>query len=1053
LQGQSEVLVYAALRTTQGALTGNFYSGYENDFVYYIPEGTSTFVVSSDTAVESGQMIFLNGQTLLIDTVTALGGNRYSVTTFLALNADTVIMTEYDSVAKDPTTVGSGINLRRLEWANATPGPQSLTITKKVFAPFTVSFNLEFPEPPDPTNPPVYELRITRISPDTDLSDRKSSRTDLATLRTIRYRSPINFQVPHTIVEVRIKATDQLSGSLDTFSAIAEAYVNEYDATGSVTATTLSRNPAWIALHVLLSDESEKPVPPGRIDWGAWVEFAQWCDEIDATAGDPRQRCDITVSGSTVGKVVETILKTGRATLSISDGLYSVIWDEEQTVPVQLITTHNSTNLAATRTFVDAPDGIRVQFTDPQQDWQQGEVVVYNDGFDENNATKYNELSLAGVTRSNQIYRDVRYFMAQTILRQENLVVTMDWENLVATRGDLVMVQEEGLYIGGLPGRVKAINGLQVTSTEPFNIQGGNTYAVRQRLSTGVQQTIDVAAQIDQYTVELVSPPTGLQVGDLLVWGVKTLEALPYLIKAITPKPNLEAELSLMQLAPAVYTADTAPIPPYNPGISDDLMAAPLFTPELAIEIIVVDDSPAFKVNIDWVPIPGIVEYEIWVRIDGVSDEWSIFGLQPEGANRYTLFDNLTLDIDLKAPTNIYYVRVIGRNVFGRKSSFPESPIALFDPANDPIIGGTPPSLVLFDGDIRSEEIYLQWAVQEDWANVRGFVIKYSPRANDANWNDAQQLGGELAWDRREATFPARLGSYMIKTVSLLGIPAALPNVVVTTIPALPNLRFLEMIDPAPQWVGVANNVVISKSMLFLATNAEGYVPEGTFEYGTELVLDEIQNVRLQSKFAYMSVGASELVSSWNPVSSVQQLSEAAPESVVRAVQELRWYDSVAAQWSAWTAFVNGDYAAQRFQFRIRMRSLDELYTPVVTSGLIEASVPYRVEERHDVFCSEGGIRVEYDKPFQTPPALAVTSAKDINDYYQITNADARGFNIQFFTRASRFSSFGATAIQQTFDYQARGYGAVEKVVSNVNARGAVGSFGGIKLKSIKRLN
>lgn len=1070
---QVDALFRAQNVITDAELTENPYSGSENVHVYRILEGTTVFVIESprDTAtITAGMMLYVGGHSLYITAVANLGNSVWQLTTHTGLQTDMEVsrVTATTAPSLDSQTIGG--YLKKMEWRLNTPSAQSLTINRKKSRPFTVSFQFEFPNAKE-DEPIQWDLRIIRITGNVDDSNTKiQDNTQLNSLRTIRYRSPINWEDPHTIIEMKMKATDQLSGNLDNLTCVVNSRVKTYSPTGEVVQTdSLTRNPAWLALHVLMSNENPRPIPPERIDFPAWHAFFLWCNTPDPVKGEARHRCDIEILGTgTVQRVVETILNTGRGTLSIADGMFSVIWDEKPTVPVQLITTHNSNSMSASRNFIKVPDAIRAHFVDPQTDWEQAELIVYNDGFgpedDPGNgivaAKTYEDMTMVGITRSNHAFRDVRYHMAQATLRQETLTVTMDWENLVATRGDLVNVQEESIFLGGLPGRITNINGTNVRSSEPFNLQTAS-YAVRVRDSHGVQALIDIVAQVDEFTVTLASIPANMKVGDLLVWGEKDLETFPYIIKAIRPRQNLEAELALMQLAPGVYTADTMDIPPYSPGISPDLESAPIIIPEVGAELISRDGPPAFTIVVEWEPINGLIGYNIWLWSD-TEPEWKIHGVATEGQDRYTLFEDFMLDPDNYNYRNVYRIKVTGINVYGRESSFPESPWVEFDPLRDTDIGGAPPELEFFDIDVRGEEVLLEWEVEAGFENIGGFIIKYSSTLDVPNhgvWADAQILARNVPWDTRSATYPARVGTYMIKTYNIFGKVAVFASFAKTTIPGLPNLKYYETVDDSPIWNGIKQDVVVSGSSLYLAQDSEGYVENGIYENETYIDLRGIYTVRAFSYFRWFGVGPSTIMNTWVSMSSLALMAEPAPDGLTDAVQELNIYDPERGSWTGWRPFVAGDYTGRFFRFRIQMASGDPEYTPVVGSGELELEIPYRVEQAFDMVCPTDGLRVEYPRKFFDPPALAVSAENGINEFYRISNEDRTGFNIKFFTRASRFSVAGAQPEDSTFDYQARGYGAQELVLptkgigssgTNVLQPRMLG-FGGDRIRISKR--
>jgi hypothetical protein len=1038
---QIDLLIRSQNTITDAELTENPYEDSENVHVYRILEGTTVFTAETphDTLdIGVGMLFYVGAQVLYVNAATKLGEKLWQLTSATALKTDIEVGRVVNPVAPSVDTVTIGASLKRMEFMRNTPSPMSLSISRKKARPFTVSFQFEFPND-DNEFPVEWELRVTRLSGDIPDDNQKiQDNTQLNSLRTIRYRSPIAWEDPHTIIELKIKATDQLAGQLDNLTCIVQSKVATYLGDGTVeNPESLTRNPAWHALHALMSNENPRPVLPERIDFLQWRRFAAFCNSPDPVKGEARHRCDVEILGTgTVQRVVETILGTGRGTMSLADGLFSVLWDVQPTVPIQLISTHNSNSMSAARNFIDIPNAIRAHFVDPQTDWEQAELIVYNDGFaaedDPGNglvkAETYEDMTLVGITRSNQTFRDVRYHMAQGILRQETLTINMDWENLVATRGDLVQVQEDSIFLGGLPGRVTNISGMNIRSSEPFSI-GAEQYSVRLRESTGEIKLVDITGQVDEFTVTLASMPGNLKIGDLLVWGVKNLETFPYIIKAVRPRPNLEAELVLMQLAPGVYTADTKPIPPYSPGISPDLESAPIITPTVGAELVSRNGPPAFTIVVEWEPIPRLIRYNIWLWSDA-EPEWKIHGVALEGQDRYILFEDFRLDPDNYNYRNIYRIKVTGVNIYGRESSFPDSPWVEFDPRTDTDIGGAPPTLAFFDIDVRGEEVLLEWEVDEGFENIGGFIIKYTRSTSSPNpgmWKYSQMLARNVAWDARSATFPARVGTYMIKTFNIFGKPADDANYAKTTIPSLPNLKFYETVDDAPQWAGGKTNVVVNKSALYLAKDSEGYVENGNYAYASFIDLGDIYTIRAFSYFRWFGVGASTLMSTWTPsLASLTEMAEEAPDGLTDAIQEVNIYDPEKTEWTGWRTFIAGDYTGRYFAFRLQMASGDPEYTPVVGSGEIELEIPYRYEQAYDMRCPPAGIRVEYPRPFFSPPALAISAASEINEWHRITNKSETGFNIRFYTKASGFGNFGATAIEGFFDYQARGYGAKE---------------------------
>lgn len=116
----------------------------------------------------------------------------------------------------------------------------------------------------------TYEVRFTRLTADNTST---LTRDDCAVtaVRSIKYTPPT---VPsgHCLVALRIKATNQLTGGLDSFNCIAEAKLPIWN--GSTwSAPTVTRNPAWAFCDVLRGKANKRPRPDSLIDLEAMCYF------------------------------------------------------------------------------------------------------------------------------------------------------------------------------------------------------------------------------------------------------------------------------------------------------------------------------------------------------------------------------------------------------------------------------------------------------------------------------------------------------------------------------------------------------------------------------------------------------------------------------------------------------------------------------------------------------------------------------------------------------------------------------------------------------------
>jgi hypothetical protein len=147
------------------------------------------------------------------------------------------------------------------------------------------------------------------------------------------------------------------------------------------------------------------------------------------------------------------------------------------------------------------PGALKVRFINPNQGWNPDEVVVYDDNYNPGNTTLFETLDLSNfVTDVNQAWRAGRYHLAVSRLRPTTYELYCDFENLVCTRGDLVLVEQDVISAGLGAGRIKSVtldssgNCTGITTDELFTFDFGSTYVVRIRRTadgTSLYQTLN----------------------------------------------------------------------------------------------------------------------------------------------------------------------------------------------------------------------------------------------------------------------------------------------------------------------------------------------------------------------------------------------------------------------------------------------------------------------------------------------------------------------------------------------------------------------------------
>jgi hypothetical protein len=522
-----------------------------------------------------------------------------------------------------------------------------------------------------------YEVRVTRLT--TAGVQDESPQIDQSYLSAFRSfaDSPAVLQDGLCMIAVRLKASDQLNGVPDRINCIATSYLPT-TTNGTTWTYQTTRNPAWAYADLLRRRAGETYLPDHRIDLAAIMAWATACDATAPNASEPRWTFDAVLEGGSVFDNLRQVAAIGRAAFTVKDGLYSVVRDVAQATPVQHITPRNSWGYAGSKLFTDLPHAFKVEFQNRNEGYRVDERFVYADGYDENNATRFEVLQLLGATSPTLVFREARYHLAVAALRPEEHYVSMDIEALRCVVGSRVELSHDAIVVGTGFGRITALstsgaNTIGLTLDSPVTFETGKTYQIRVRHADGTSSIRTVTSPggaLGEFdAVVLVAEPTasGPAVGDLFMFGETGLVTSPMLVKRIEPGDDLSCRLTLIQYDPAIYTADTGTIPAFTSYMtqlpSDQPPSAPvvvLRSDDTAFDV-ASDGSIKVRLAIDIRPgassRTGTLGYEVQIRTYDATDpgieDWSDAGAWPVSTS--TVWVN---DVRIGG---VHYVRVRAR--------------------------------------------------------------------------------------------------------------------------------------------------------------------------------------------------------------------------------------------------------------------------------------------------------------------------------------------------------------------------------------------------------
>jgi hypothetical protein len=417
-----------------------------------------------------------------------------------------------------------------------------------------------------------YEVGITRDTADTE-DDTIIDEVYWTYLRSITSEYPINFPHPLAITALRIKATDQLNGMIDNLNGVVTSWCPVWDSAAAGWGTeendyAPTSNPAALIRHVLMGTANARARTAAQVDDAALGEFYDFCGENGYAFNMYRDYA------AGVFETCKDIASVARGNIIIKDGLWSVIADTGQQTLVQHITPRNSWGFSAQKVLFNKPHAFRIRFKNEDNDYADDERIVYDDGYTSENATFFESIEFPGITDPDLIWKFGRYHIAQARLRPEIYTLYQDFEHLVCRRGDMVRVSHDVPMWGNSWGRVKSLttdggNITHITLDESVTMEAETSYACRFRLADGNTLILSIVLDVGETpTLELQTPVAealGPEVDDLAMFGEADSETVRLLVHSIQRAGEFTAQLFLVDVATAIYDADTGEIPEFDP--------------------------------------------------------------------------------------------------------------------------------------------------------------------------------------------------------------------------------------------------------------------------------------------------------------------------------------------------------------------------------------------------------------------------------------------------------------------------------------------------------
>ncbi|CAN7331993.1 host specificity factor TipJ family phage tail protein [Pseudoxanthomonas sp. LjRoot143] len=407
-----------------------------------------------------------------------------------------------------------------------------------------------------------YEVRISRGTTlwDGALEGQRTGDATVGALRTLKKTNPSTTGT--TKLALRIKATDQLNGTVQTLNCVVRQRIPVWNGTAWV--EEYSRNPAWV-MHWLVRHCPAVAIRASAdmVDLPAIIAFADYCEAREL-------ECSSVVDASaTLLDLVGDVLAAGMGARAFRDGKISVVFDDPDAIPVGMFTPANYVKFSGQRTFFEMAHGLRVKFVNPDAGYITDEIIVLDDGYSYRGldargnpsalpeATRFEQLDLKAARGAQAAWRAGRQQLGQARYRPAIYQMETDIEMIRHTRGDLVTVMDDVVEWGEGWGRIVAIDAAEnrVRLDETSKELPAGSYYLQFRTSDGAMHSRACVPHAP-VTDTFVCPdglPAGLAYGDVAIVGSATRQARDLLVTGITPGDSLSAVIRLVDHAPALY--------------------------------------------------------------------------------------------------------------------------------------------------------------------------------------------------------------------------------------------------------------------------------------------------------------------------------------------------------------------------------------------------------------------------------------------------------------------------------------------------------------------
>src|SRR5690625_786712 len=614
-----------------------------------------------------------------------------------------------------------------------------------------------------------YEVRVWKV---TNAMKESRRSNEVAVNQILAFREDTADYKGQKRVGLRIRATSQLNGSIDSFSASAIARTRVWENGAWVFKAT--RNPAWSFLRFAMGKYINDELVYGagldehQIDLDSIKEWAQWCDSNNL-------RFDWVLDRQmSVFDVLSTIARAGRASPTWKKGKLGVVWDAANLPAVAMFGPFNIKAGSFEVSYLNSngiADEIIVNFANRSRDYQMDEVRVQVPG----NTGHKNplQLDLEGVTTASQAGREANLIAASQAWHRRRITWETDIEGWVASRGDVVQFSHD-LTVWGYSGRVLARDGnelvLSQSIPDPNGIMmlrdpEGNMVMATVTGEGGETDTVTVISDLQDFPLP---GDDGFEDWEPMDWAwffdPEETPGRRFKIVDVQPAGTDGVRFEAIDDEPEYYVSEHDPYQ-YTPPRDGALLAGKVYSIR-ASEGYVNTLTGIVPVTFSWsLSVPALVEVEV-----RVNDE--------SRPTQRGMLDNIVVD-GRASDVIVVTITPIVVTGSGEARSFEHTVVAK-PSAPTPVGAAT--------AEIEETMLRLRWPT-----NPEPDIVGYEVRASDSGWGGSNPLfKGSADTCTVVPGKPEVVKSWYIRAYNGAGLFSETSRIVTHTLEALPNVTSIE---------------------------------------------------------------------------------------------------------------------------------------------------------------------------------------------------------------------------------------------------------------------